>query len=187
MLNYDYVLILYSLFRRYDRQNIYEEARSGHVTVNVWGWICIHGMGDVVRIIGRFTAAKYQDILENFFLPSLQRRNYPFPPGPIIFVQDRCPMHTARIVQEWFRGRQDLELLNWPAKGADMNPIENIWANMVNSWEPEMERTQDAIMAHTLAQWEMLRNRSLLVRNHVASMPDRLRAVIEKEGGWTRY
>ena len=147
----------------------------------------MHGMGDIVQSDGRFTAAKYIDILENFFLPSVQQRNYPFPPGPIIFVQDRCPVHTAAIVREWFRGRQDLQLLNWPAKGADMNPIENIWANMVNTWEPEVERTQDALMAHTHAQWEMLRNKPMIVRNQVASMPDRMRAVIEKEDGWTQY
>ncbi|KAK3867730.1 hypothetical protein Pcinc_026833 [Petrolisthes cinctipes] len=83
---------------RYDRRNIFEEARSGHVTVKVWGWIFIHGMGDIVRIEGRFTAAKCLEILENFFIPSLQQRNHPFPPGPIIYVQDRCPIHTAHTV-----------------------------------------------------------------------------------------
>ncbi|KAK3881102.1 hypothetical protein Pcinc_014439 [Petrolisthes cinctipes] len=140
---------------RYDRRNIFEEARSGHVTVKVWGWIFIHGMGDIVRIEGRFTAAKYLEILENFFIPSLQQRNHPFPPGPIIYVQDRCPIHTAHTVQEWFRGREDVELLDWPSKGADLNPIENVWANM----EPEMERRPEALMAHTQAQWEMFRNK----------------------------
>ncbi|KAK3886446.1 hypothetical protein Pcinc_009397 [Petrolisthes cinctipes] len=84
--------------QNYDRRNIFEEARSGHVTVKVWGWIFIHGMGDIVRIEGRFTAAKCLEILENFFIPSLQQRNHPFPPGPIIYVQDRCPIHTAHTV-----------------------------------------------------------------------------------------
>lgn len=55
------------------------------------------------------------------------------------------------------------------------------------TWEPEMERTQNALMAHTHAQWEMLQNKPDIIRNHVASMPDRLWAVIEKEGGWTQY
>ena len=157
------------------------------MTVNVWGWISIHGVGDLTRIEGRFTTAKYLEILENVFLPSLQQRNLPFPPGPIIFVQDRCPIHTAHAVQEWFRGREDVELFDWPSKGADLNPIENLWANMVNSWEPEMERTPEALLAHTSAQWEMFRNRPQEVRRIVASMPDRLRAVVEREGGWTGY
>ena len=155
--------------------------------MNVWGWICLHGMGDMTRIEGRFTAVKYTEILQDFFLPSLQQQNYPFPPGPVIFMHDRCPIHTARIVQEWFRGREDLQLLDWPSKGADMNPIENIWANMVNCWEPERERTPHQLMDHTRAQWELFRNRPQLIRNHVASMPNRLREVIEKEGGWTSH
>ena len=117
-------------FSRYDRRHIYEEARSGHVTVNVWGWFSIHGMGDVKRIEGRFTAAKYLDILQDFFLPSLQVQNHPFPDGPILFVHDHSPIHTARVVNQWFDGREDLQLLNWPSKGCDMNPIENIWANI---------------------------------------------------------
>ncbi|XP_064122536.1 basic proline-rich protein-like [Macrobrachium nipponense] len=39
------------------------------------------------------------------------RRNYSSPPAPVIFIHDRRPIHTARIVQEWFQGREDLQLL----------------------------------------------------------------------------
>lgn len=172
---------------RYTPHNIYEEARSGHTTCNIWGWICKHGVGDVTRIQGRFTAEAYINILENFFLPSLQEKNYPFPPGPIIFVQDRCPVHTARIVQQWFAAHENLQLLELPSKGCDCNPIEHIWANMVNTWEPELERTGEQLMAHTERQWELFRARPQEVRNLVSSMPDRLRAVIDAEGGWTHY
>ncbi|KAK3896189.1 hypothetical protein Pcinc_000111 [Petrolisthes cinctipes] len=117
----------------------------------------------------------------------LNQRSHPLPPGPVIYVQDRCPIHTAHAVQEWFRGREDVELLDWQSKGADLNPLENVWANMVNCWEPEMERRPEALMAHTQAQWEMFRNKPNEIRRIVASVPDRLRAVIEKEGGWTGY
>ena len=116
---------------RYERQNIFEEARSGHVTCNVWGWISVHGMGDITNIDGRFTAEKYVEILEEVFLPSLRERNYPFPDGRIILVQDRCPVHMARIVQRWFATHPEIEVMDWPSKGCDMNVIENIWANMV--------------------------------------------------------
>ncbi|KAG7166386.1 Transposable element Tcb1 transposase-like 5 [Homarus americanus] len=58
---------------RYNRAHIYEVARSGRVTLNVWGYISLHGMGDVFQIKGRFTANKYLDILRNQFLPSIHR------------------------------------------------------------------------------------------------------------------
>ncbi|XP_066963216.1 uncharacterized protein [Macrobrachium rosenbergii] len=41
---------------RYESCNIVKVVRSSHVTCNIWGWVCLHGMGDVFRIEGRFTA-----------------------------------------------------------------------------------------------------------------------------------
>ncbi|KAG7170110.1 Zinc finger protein 257-like 1 [Homarus americanus] len=172
---------------QYERRNISEEARSGYVTCNVWGWISIHGMGDVTRLEGRFTAAKYIDILQDFFLPSLQERNFPFPPGPIIFVQDSCPIHMTRVVRQWFTGQENLQLLDWPSKGTDCNPTENIWRSMVNTWKPEREKTSDHLLAHIKTRWELCRAKPQLLRNHISCMSDRLQAVIDKEGGWTHY
>lgn len=172
---------------RYERQNVYEVARSGHQTVNVWGWISLHGMGDIHEIEGRFNAVKYVTILNDFFLPSFHNRNHPFPPGTVYFVHDRCPVHQARVVQDWFDQHPQFQLLPWPSKGADCNPIENIWGTMVNSWEPGMERTREQLMNHTREVWDMYRARPALVRSHTANMPRRLQAVIERDGGWTGY
>lgn len=60
----------------------------------------MNGVGDVVRIDGRLTAEKYVHILEDFFLPSLRERDFHANPGQIIFVQDKSPIHMARIVKE---------------------------------------------------------------------------------------
>ena len=117
-------MIIFIIFiNRYDPRNIYETRKSGHVTCNVWGWMTMHGVGDVYKIEGRFTAQKYLELLENFFLPSLRDRDFQFPPGPIIFVHDRCPVHMARVVQDWFARQENLEVLDWPSKGCDCNPL----------------------------------------------------------------
>ena len=92
----------------------------------------MHGMGDVVKIEGRFTAEKYVDLLENFLLFSIREGNVHAHSGPIILVQDRSPIYMARIVKECFAGQDDLVLLEWPSKGCDLNPIEHVWAYMVN-------------------------------------------------------
>lgn len=170
----------------YERQNIFEEARSGHVTCNIWAWVCLHGVGCLSHIDGRFTAAKYLEILEEEFLPSLRERDYPFP-GRIVFMHDRCPVHTAHIVQRWFADRPDLELLDWPSRGCDMNPIENIWANMVNTWKPQQERTTQQLRQHVDRVWGVLEGRPDLVRNHILSMHSRLQEVVEAQGGWSSY
>ena len=169
------------------KKNIYEECRSGHVTCGVWGWISMDGVGDVVRIDGRLTAEKYVRILEEYLLPSLRERNFHAHHRPIIFVQDKSPIHTARVVREWFANQNVLQLLDWPIRGCDMNPIEHVWANMVNTWDPANERTPQTLMDHVNRSWEGLRRKPWIIRAMVASMPDRLAEVYEKEGGWSHY
>ena len=73
-------------------------ARSGHVTVNLWGWIFLHGVGELTDIEGRLNAEKYIEILEEVMLPSVRAYALPFPER-FIFMQDNSPIHTARIVQ----------------------------------------------------------------------------------------
>ncbi|XP_042222763.1 uncharacterized protein LOC121867073 [Homarus americanus] len=58
-----------------------------------------------------------------------------------------------------------------------MNPIENVWGNIVNVWEPAEERTRVQLQQHTHREWEVLRRTPQLIHNHVASVPNRLRAV----------
>ncbi|KAK4307347.1 hypothetical protein Pmani_018177 [Petrolisthes manimaculis] len=79
---------------RYDEENVYQVARSGRVTCNVWGWIFLHGVGEVTEIEGRFTSDTYLEILEEVMLPSVRSYALPFP-ETILFMQDNCPVHTA--------------------------------------------------------------------------------------------
>lgn len=111
------------IISRYDRQNIYETARSGHVTCNMWGWIFLHGVGELAEIDGRFNSEKYIELLEEVFLPSVRSYALPFP-ETIIVMQDNCPIHTSRVVTRWFQDQNHLEVLPWPSKACDLNPIE---------------------------------------------------------------
>lgn len=171
---------------RYDRDNIYEEARSGHVTANTWGWMYLHGVGELAPIHGRFNSEQYLEILEEVMVPSVRTYALPYPER-VIFMQDNCPIHTARIVRRWFQDQRNMEVLDWPSKACDLNPIENLWANIVNDWEPAQERTSQLLLEHVTREWEMFRRKPEIVYNHCASVPERLQDVIEKNGGWTRH
>lgn len=102
-------------------------------------------------------------------------------------MQDNCSIHTARIVRTWFEEQADIELLHWPSKSCDLNPIENVWGNIVNTWEEGQERTRERLLQHTMAEWEMFRRNQQSIYNHVASMQSRLQNVIANNGGWTKY
>ena len=42
------------------------------------------------------------------------------------------------MVQDWFEDEtKEFEVLPWPPKGADINPIENVWAKMERSMDTQ--------------------------------------------------
>ncbi len=63
------------------------------------------------------------DILNNVFLPSIGRR---FPNTRVKFIHDNSPIHKAIIIREWLQNHPEIQVIPWPRKGADMNPIENV-------------------------------------------------------------
>jgi transposase len=50
--------------------------------------------------------------------------------GVIQFQQDHASIHDSRLVQEWLSRQADVELIDWPPRAPDMNPIENVWSEV---------------------------------------------------------
>ena len=71
---------------RYDPHNIFEEARSGHITCNVWGWIHLYGIGELAEISPHLNAAEYLQVLEEVMVPTVRAMALPYP-EQIIFMQ----------------------------------------------------------------------------------------------------
>lgn len=166
--------------------NMFGDPDSGHFTCNVWGWVCLHGVGNVSQIEGQFTSAKYIELLEEVFLPSLRERDFPFPER-IIYIHDRTRMHTGRNVRTWFKEQPNLELLEFPSRVSDLNPVENIWANMINMWQPkdEEEKSSHQLMKHVDTVWEFFRENHNLVYDHISTMQAKLHDVVRNNGGFS--
>lgn len=102
------------------------------------------------------------------------------------FFQDKSLVHTGRIIRQWLQEQRDVELLNWPNKGCDLNPIEDIWANMNNVRPVEQEQASLHLLEQIMAKWEHFRRNPDIIYNYVASVPNRLKKVITNNGGWIK-
>lgn len=78
--------------------------------------------------------------LEDVMLSTVSAFTLPYPEA-IISMHDSCLMHTVRVGRTRFLEQRHIELLHWPRNSPDLNSIENVWANIVNVWEPNEERT----------------------------------------------
>lgn len=125
-------------------------------------------------------------LLEDVMLPTV--RAMAIPEGEsITCVQDRSRIHTAHIVTEWFNRHPEIQVIDWPVKGCDINPIENLWGIMKQEIVMGPERTCDASDRSVREVSESVRLRPNVCERLVASMPTRLNEVIDARGGWTRY
>jgi len=162
------VLVYRPQGQRYNMQYMSTCKRSGHVSVNCWGWISHEESGILHHIEGQLDGLQYQHILQNITVPSVQML---YPDGIIHLQQDHSSIHDSRVVQEWLSQQANVELLDWPPRAPDMNPIENMWSEVkrtTDTWPVLPPRKSDELWALLSDTW-----------NEVASSTRYIRSLIE--------
>ena len=110
-----------------------------------------------------------------------------WPKGLWHFQQDNDPKHTSRLVSDYLERELCIKdyIIKWPPYSPDLNPIENLWADLKKRVErhncPNVKDLEEAVKT----EWAATDKK--LCQKLVASMPDRIARLIEYNGAPTGY
>lgn len=160
------------------REPQYFETSGSRKSVMVWGAISWNAKTSLAFIDTTMDALKYQTLLQDHLLPHLQQDD--------VFQQDNASCHTARSTKEWLCLRL-VPFLVWPSKSPDLNPIENIWGQLVRKvYSNGRHYNSTAVLKRAIqAAWDQMPQAD--IQAVVASMPSRIFQCIANKGGNTNY
>ena len=146
----------------------------------MWGAISYARKTHLVHIPNNFNAARYRDEdLTPRMLPTMNL-------GMEVFQHDNARPHTAHATVD-FLANQNLTVLPWPSKSPDLNPTEHSWDDLdrrVHSRQPAPQTLQELMQALEQEWGRIPQDR---IPRLIESMPRRVRAVLQANGGHNRY
>ena len=165
---------------RFAANCVLEADRFGGGSVMMWAAISYNGKTDLVQVQGNLTAQRYIDqILRPHVVPFMANAN-------VVFQHDNARPHTARLTNAFLQNN-NINVLPWPSRSPDLNPIEHLWDELdrrLRQRQPQPQTLQQLALA-LQDEWATIpRN---VFRNLTGSMGRRCQAVLNAQGGHTRY
>jgi len=189
---------------RFNRKYVKKTFKSAQVKVMVWACFTGERLGPlIVCDEGGIGANEYEDILYDGLF-SLVDDLLEIPEGDeevriadettFVFMQDNAPCHKAASILE-FLEENHVPIMAWPPQSPDLNPIENLWVALKARFHQRFLELFDHPSKSLEAKYrygEILQDvwysqGMELVDALIQSMPKRCQAVIEANGGWTKY
>ncbi len=142
----------------------------------MWGAFSQHQAPKLQPVSKHMDSAEYCDVIESGLLPIWPTRTH-------TLYHDRLTAHTSRATQQWLSAHR-LRARLLPPKGADLNPIENLWGIMSGRVYKDT-KTYDSVESLRTAvtgAWASVQQDEGLRSRLVGSMVDRLRQVVGRKG-----
>jgi transposase len=166
--------------KRYDVR--YTQPTVKHSpSIMVWGSFSGAGKGNLHFLPKgvRMNAALYCEMLHSQLPPAMERL------GSTILQQDGAPCHTAKATKNWLRDN-NVHVLDWPGQSPDLNPIENLWQMMKRKIAQQQPSSIPHLKAIITNVWENGIT-AADCKKLSDSMPSRVQAVLQNNGGPCKY
>ena len=137
------------------------------------------GVGELYFIEGNMNSNMYCEILLQSMIPTLQKLGC-----WAVFQHEIDPTHTSKTTTALLK-RLRVKVMDWPSMSPDLNAIEHLWG--ILKWKVKVRKVSNIcqLCDTVMEEWK-----SIPVANYKAlvnSMPRRVKAVLDNDGGHTKY
>ena len=154
------------------------------VKVSAWACFSGHGLGYMYIFNENMDAKRLQGILGTHLVESAELHFDVAHAEQWWFLQDNAPQHKSVLVRTWLFNH-GIQCIDFPPYSPDLNPIENLWADLARRVEKFQCETMEELQDIVAEQWKKTPKR--LLRTLARSMPERCQAVIDAQGDHTRF
>ena len=120
----------------------------------------------------------YKTVLQDYMIPAYKRLKC------TRFLQDRAPCHRSQHTTAFLKSL-GIRVMNWPGNSPDLNSIENVWSKMKYDLREMDCSTKKKLIENIKKVWNNLPREYWVTL--ADSMPRRIQAVIDNQGGPTKY
>lgn len=168
----------------YNPECVVPTVKHGGGSIMIWGCMAASGVGQMVLCEGRMNSQKYIEVLETALAPSNSLVFGDTNTDGVKFQQDNATCHKSALTMKWM-SENGIELLDWPPQSPDLNPIEHLWYILKKNIRRHSISNKQSLKKALKEEWNKISQEECF--RLVASMPNRIAAVIKSKGGPTKY
>ena len=150
--------------------------------IMVWGAILSTGSVVIAWVKQNITSKVYVQVIDG----TLFKNDDVVFPSNYIFMQDNAAPHRAKHTMQYLDGL-DIEVLTWPAKSPDLNPIENLWGIVTRAIYIGGKTYKNADELWEAVSEEFMKIPKSTIENLYKSLPGRMVKVLESGGKRINY